>query len=166
MVCMSRPLRKASSMIPSSEKSRHKPQFNLRVVGRKEQTAGIGDKGPPDFPSLIVTHRDILQIGCRRRYPAGGGHRLIIVGVHLARFRIYGRRERLKISCQQFPQGAGIPLSFQPRDASEPVFEYILTCGVLPRLGLPGLRVEFQTVEKNFPTFAGDPMLKRSPTSE
>ena len=34
-------------------------------------------------------------------------------------------------------------------------FEYILTCGVLPRLGLPGLRVEFQTVEKNFPHLCG-----------
>ena len=38
----------------------HDAQFNLRIVGREEEAAFIGDESLADFFSILVADRDIL----------------------------------------------------------------------------------------------------------
>ena len=80
---------------------RHQPQLDLRVVGRQEQTSGIGYEGTAYAAALFLAYRNVLQVGRRRRQSSRGRHVLVIVGMHLARDRIDVLWERLQIGCQQ-----------------------------------------------------------------
>ena len=80
---------------------RHQSQLDLRVVGRQEQTSGIGYEGTAYAAALFLAYRNVLQVGRRRRQSSRGRHVLVIVGMHLARDRIDVLWERLQIGCQQ-----------------------------------------------------------------
>ena len=56
---------------------REDPQLDLRVVGRDELAAGLGDEGGTDLPAEVGADRDRLQVRIRRREPTGRGDVLV-----------------------------------------------------------------------------------------
>jgi hypothetical protein len=66
----------------------HDPELNLRIIGGHELISRRGNKGLADAASFLGTHRDVLEIGIGGRKPAGGGHRLMIAGMHSPGTRI------------------------------------------------------------------------------
>ena len=56
---------------------REDPQLDLRVVGREQPVALLGDEGRADLAPELGADRDRLQVRVRRREPAGRGDRLV-----------------------------------------------------------------------------------------
>ena len=52
---------------------RHKPQLDLRIVGRDKLLARRGDKGGADLPALCRADRNVLHIRVGRGQPPGRG---------------------------------------------------------------------------------------------
>ena len=67
---------------------RHDAQLDLRIVRRQQHVALGRDECLTDAPPLGRAYRDVLQVGILRRQPAGGGHRLVIAGVHAPGTRV------------------------------------------------------------------------------
>ena len=63
-------------------------QLDLRVVGRHQPMAVLGDEGAADLAALLGADRDVLQVRIVRRQPAGRGRRHGVGGVHAAIGRI------------------------------------------------------------------------------
>ena len=49
---------------------RQQTQLKLRIIGRDEFVAGLGDEGAPDAPAHFCANRNILQVGIAGRKPA------------------------------------------------------------------------------------------------
>ena len=59
-------------------KRSHDPQFNLRVIGGKQNMLIIpGNKGLSNLPALVSPNRNVLQVGIFRTKSAGGCHQLV-----------------------------------------------------------------------------------------
>ena len=67
--------------------SRHKPQFNLRIVGVNEDVIVVlRHKETPQLPSLFRADRDILQIRFGTGKTAGKRKGLLEIGMNAAVF--------------------------------------------------------------------------------
>ena len=56
----------------------HNAEFYLAVVGGEEQAPLIGNERLTHFLSVIVTHRDVLQVGIARTEASGSSHSLVV----------------------------------------------------------------------------------------
>ena len=64
---------------------RKQAQLDLRVVARQDDVVGTRrHKGRPHHAAQVAAHGDVLQVGVRRREPAGSRDRLVVGGVHPA----------------------------------------------------------------------------------
>ena len=63
----------------------HDAQLYLRVVGREELAAGVGDERLADFLSVFVADGDVLQVGIAGAEASGSGHCLVEGGVDASR---------------------------------------------------------------------------------
>ena len=61
---------------------RHDAQFDLRVVGRNDAAAGLGNESLTHAPPLGGAHRNVLQIGLGTRKASRDGRRLAEGCVH------------------------------------------------------------------------------------
>ena len=82
---MSCPLRKASIIVLIFAEVCHDAQLYLRVVGREELAAGVGDERLADFLSVFVADGDVLQVGIAGAEASGSGYRLVEGGVYAVR---------------------------------------------------------------------------------
>ena len=60
-----------------ARKMSHDAQFDLTIVGRKEETTRFGDETFAYFLTIIIAHGDILQVGIARRKASCGRDRLV-----------------------------------------------------------------------------------------
>jgi hypothetical protein len=58
------------------------PQFDLTVIRRQQQIAGLGDEGAADATALLGADRDVLEVGVVRRKPSGRRDGERVGGVH------------------------------------------------------------------------------------
>ena len=56
---------------------REHAQLDLRVVGRDEHVAGIGDERAADLAAELGADRNVLQVGIAAAQTAGRRHRLV-----------------------------------------------------------------------------------------
>ena len=75
----------------------HDAQLNLRIVGREERVPVVGDERFADFPSVVVSDRDVLQVRVCRRQASSGRDSLIVGGVDFSRVRVYKFGESIDV---------------------------------------------------------------------
>ena len=80
---------------------RHKPQFDLRIVGADQLTAGRGDEHAPDLFAALLAYGDVLQIGLGRRQSARSGDRLTEHRVYPS-LGVYQRQHAVEIGGFEF----------------------------------------------------------------
>ena len=81
----------------------HQPQFDLAVIGRKQQVIVVrGDERLADAAAHVVADGDVLQIGIRRRKASRGRHGLVERGVDAPRRAVDQLGQRLDIGRKQF----------------------------------------------------------------
>ena len=76
--------RNASISASSPDEVREHAQLDLRVVGRDQHVAGLGDERAPDLAADLGADRDVLQVRIAAAQPAGRGDRLVEAGVDAA----------------------------------------------------------------------------------
>ena len=81
---MSAPSRNASTSTGSLGQVREHAELDLRVVGRDQHVAGVGDERAADLAAELGADRDVLQVRIAAAQAAGGGDRLVEAGVHAA----------------------------------------------------------------------------------
>ena len=142
---------------------RQHPQLDLRVVGRDQHVAGLGDEGAADLAAERRADRDVLQVRVAAAQPSGGGHGLVEHGVHATGDRVDQRRQRVDVGALQLRQAA--PLEDQ-RGRS-----WVSASSSSTSTAVDGVRVvpvRFSTGSLSFsnrisPSCLGEPMLKGSP---
>ncbi len=87
---------------------RQHAQLDLRVVGRDEHVAGLGDEGAADLAAERGADRDVLQVRIAAAQASGGGHRLVEHRVHAAGDRMDQRRQRVDVGALQLRQAAPV----------------------------------------------------------
>ena len=80
--------RKGLAQTLVSGKLGHDAQFDLRIVGGNQHPPLGRHESPSDPPSLPGARRNVLQVGIDGRQPAGGGHGLLVRGMHPSGVRI------------------------------------------------------------------------------
>ena len=85
---------------------RHDAQLNLGIVRRYQLVASARDEGLPDPASLLVAHRNVLQVGIGRGEPAGCRHRLMIGGMHPPGLGLDHQRQLVGIGGLELGQAA------------------------------------------------------------
>ena len=93
---------------------REHAELDLRVVGRNQHVAGIGDERAADLAAERRADRDVLQVRIAAAQAAGGGDRLVEAGVHAAGLGIHELRQRVDVGALQLHQLA--PLENLARD--------------------------------------------------
>ena len=68
----------------SPDEVRQHAQLDLRVVGRDQHAARLGDERPADLAAQLGAHGDVLQVRVAAAQPAGRGHGLVEARVHAA----------------------------------------------------------------------------------
>ena len=81
----------------------HQPKLDLAVVRIHDAPAFPGQERLADLSAFLSANRDILQVGFRRRDPAGRRARLIKIAVH-APLRIHQRQQAFNIRPVQLGQ--------------------------------------------------------------
>ena len=79
------------------------PQLDLRVVGRHEQVAGLGDEAGADLAPERGADRDVLEVGVVRGQPPGGGGGLVEGRVQAA-LGVDEQRERVEVGLGELGQ--------------------------------------------------------------
>ena len=92
---------------------RQDAQLDLRVVGRDQHVARLGDERAPDLAADVGPDRNVLQVRIAAAQAPGRGHRLVEAGVHAAGVGIDERRQRVDVGALQLLQAA--PLEDQLR---------------------------------------------------
>ena len=92
---------------------REHAELDLRVVGRDQDVARIGDEGAADLAAERRADRDVLQVRVAAAQPPGGGDRLVEAGVHAAGLRVHELRQGVDVGALQLHQLA--PLENLPR---------------------------------------------------
>ena len=133
----------------------HDAQLYLRVVGREELAAGVGDERLADFLSVFVADGDVLQVGIAGAEASGSGHRLVEGGVYAARTWVDELGQGIYIGAQQFLQSA--VFQYLPDDVvlAAVALQHLFGSDVLSGLGLFGLLHDFQLVEQHFAYLLG-----------
>ena len=72
-------------------------QLDLRIVRSDESPPLSRHEAAPDIAAELSANRNVLEIGIRRRQPAGARDGLIERRVQPARFRIHQRGQRIEI---------------------------------------------------------------------
>ncbi len=88
-------------------------QFDLAVIRRQQQMAGLGDKGAADAAALLGADRNVLQVGIVRREASGRRHGKRVGGVHPPGLTVDLFAERIGIS--RFELGQLPPFENMPR---------------------------------------------------
>ncbi len=97
---------------------------------------GGRDEGLADAAPFRRADRDVLQVGILRRQPPGGGHRLVVAGVHAARLRIDLLGQLVRVGRLELREAAVFENQLRQPIRFSQLFEH-----VLGRRGLPGGRL-------------------------
>ena len=89
------------------------PQFDLRIVGRDQHVARLGDERAADLAAELGLDRNVLKIRIAAAQAPGRRHRLVEARVHAAGFRVHELRQRVDVGAFQLHQPA--PLENLPR---------------------------------------------------
>ena len=92
---------------------REDAQLDLRVVGRDQPIAGLGDEGAADLAANLGADRDVLEVRIAARQPAGCRNRLVERRVDAARVRVDQQRQRVDVGA--FQLGERAPFENQTR---------------------------------------------------
>ena len=92
---------------------REHAELDLRVVGRDQHVARVGDEGAADLAAERRADRNVLQVRIAAAQPAGGGDRLVEAGVDAAGLGVHQLRQRVDVGALQLHQRA--PLENLPR---------------------------------------------------
>ena len=103
----------ASTSAVVAREVRQHAQLDLRVVGRDQHVAGLGDERAADLAPELGADRDVLQVGIAAAQAAGGGDRLVEAGVDAAGLGVDQLRQRIDVGALELLQRA--PLEDQPR---------------------------------------------------
>ena len=79
---MSRPGRECLQQALVARQVSHDAKFDLRIVGGDEPESGRRHERLADAPPLGGADGNVLEVGRRRREPAGRGDGLVVAGVH------------------------------------------------------------------------------------
>ena len=79
-------------------------QFDLAVVGRDQQVAGLGDKRRPDLAPFCRAHRNVLDIRLGRGQATGRRRGQRKARVHALGVRVDVARQRVGVGALQFCQ--------------------------------------------------------------
>ncbi len=85
---------------------RHDAQLDLRVVGRQQHVPVGRDERLADLAAFRRPDRDVLQVGVRRREPAGRGDGLVVRRMHAARERRDLQRQLVRVGALQLADAA------------------------------------------------------------
>ena len=135
----------------------HDAQLDLRVVGREEFAAVVGDEGLADLLAVLVADGDVLQIGVARAEPARGGDGLVERRMDTSRPRVDELGQGFDVGAQQLLQAA--------------VLQYLAHDVVLaaeafwPVLVFLGFSISLRRSKSTSPTCFGEAMLKAPPAS-
>ena len=133
----------------------HDAQLDLRVVGREEFAAVVGDEGLADLLAVLVADGDVLQVGVARAESAGGGDGLVERRVDASRPRVDELGQGFGVGAQQLLQAAVLQyLAYDVVLAAE-AFEHFFGGDVLAGLGLLGFLHQLEAVEEHFAHLLG-----------
>ena len=126
---------------------RKDPQLDLRVVGRDQLRAGLGDEAAADLAAELCADRDVLEIRIRARQPAGGRRSLVEGRVESARLGGDQSRERVEVGALQLRQ---LPPGLDLSDDLVLVADRRQHAGVRREAGLaPALLAQAELVEED-----------------
>ena len=108
---------------------RHNAQLDLRVVRRDNDVIFRRDKRLANTAPFFVTHRNVLQVWIGRRQTAGGGDRLMIGGMHAARFGVNHQRQLIGIGRLQLRQPTILQNHFRQRIIERQLFQHLFRGG-------------------------------------
>ena len=142
-------------------KCRHQSQFNLGIIGRKQDVILVSrHECLSDFSPTSRTDWDILQVGVDRRETTCCCYKLVVSSMNPSRLGVDHGRQRVHISRLQLHH-----LSMLENGLCDFMFVGQLTqdlfaCGILPSLGFFCLGVQFQFFKKYFPKLLGRSQIK------
>src|SRR5215467_3967554 len=79
-------------------KVRHHPQFDLGIIGRKQNLSLLRHKRRADLPPQFGSDRNVLQVRIARTEPSRRGHGLADAGVHAPGVGMDQLRQRIDVS--------------------------------------------------------------------
>ena len=134
----------------------HDAQLDLRIVGREELTAVVGDERLAYLLAVFVAHGDVLQVRVARTEASRGRHRLVERGVDAPRVRVDQRGQGVDVGAQQLAQAAVVEDFLHDGVFRLQAFEHLLGGDILAfALGLLGFVRHFQLVEEHLAHLLG-----------
>ncbi len=134
---------------------RQQAQLDLRIVGRQQGAAFLGDEGLADLAALLGAHRDVLQVGIGRGQPAGGGAGHVVGGVDAPVVGVDLLQQRVGIGALELGELAPVEHAGGQLVLARQLLENVRAGGVGAGLAGLGAAGQLQLVEQHLAQLLG-----------